>query len=46
MEYDARGIPLTLVCSKCRDQRLSLYRHDVLTDSDYYADEAIDEEEW
>ncbi len=43
-EYDARDIPLCRVCDKCRDQKLSKYRPDVLTDSDYWHDEPLDEE--
>lgn len=41
-ENDARGIPLAKVCEKCVDQVLSQYRPDVLTNSNYWADEAID----
>lgn len=43
-EYDARGIPLGRVCDRCRKQFLSKFRPDVLTDSNYWADEAIDPE--
>ena len=39
---DARGIPLALVCPDCRDEKLSKYRPEVLTDSDYTVDEPID----
>ena len=41
-EYDARGIYLCRVCEKCRDAKLSKYRPDVLTDSNYWHDEPID----
>ena len=41
-EYDARGIFLTYVCDKCRNERLSRYRPDVLSDSNYWHDEPID----
>lgn len=41
-EYDARNIPLTRVCTKCRKSKLAGYRQDVLTDANYWADEAID----
>lgn len=41
-EYDARGIPLTRVCPKCRESQLAKYRPEVLTDSNYLADEPID----
>ena len=43
-EYDARGIPLTRVCDKCRKEKLSHYRRDVLTDGNYEADEDIEPE--
>ena len=41
-EYDARGIFLTYACDKCRKQKLAGYRPDVLTDANYWADEAIE----
>lgn len=41
-EHDARGIPLARVCDKCRQRKLAGYRPEVLTDSNYYADEPID----
>lgn len=44
-EYDARGIPLARVCPKCRDEKLKKFRPDVLTDSNYWHDEPIDEDE-
>jgi hypothetical protein len=31
------------VCPKCEDEKLSHYRPEVLTDSNYEADEDIDE---
>jgi hypothetical protein len=34
-EYDARGIFLTYVCDDCRKEKLSHYRPEVLTDSNY-----------
>ncbi len=43
-EYDARGIPLCRTCSMCHDQKMAGYRRDVLTDSDYEADEAIEDD--
>lgn len=43
-EHDARGIPLCRVCDKCRDIKLSVYRPEVLTNPDYWADEPIDED--
>ena len=42
--YDARGIYLCQCCSKCKRDRLSRYRSEVLTNSDYYCDEPIDAE--
>ena len=41
---DARGIPLVRACNVCRDAKLAKYRPDVLSDSNYWADEAIDGE--
>jgi len=43
-EYDARGIYLCRACAKCRRDKLSRYRTDVLTNPNYEADEPIDEE--
>lgn len=43
-ESDARGIPLARVCSECVDKKLSKYRPEVLTNSNYYADELIEEQ--
>lgn len=43
-EHDARGIPLCRVCEKCREEKLKGYRPDVLTDSNYWADEPIEED--
>ncbi len=45
IEYDARGIPLTRVCRKCRAEKLSRYRPEVLADPIYECDEPIYEEE-
>lgn len=42
--YDARGIPCGYVCHKCEDEVASKYRVDVITDSNYLADECIEEE--
>jgi hypothetical protein len=44
-EHDARNIPLARVCDDCRDEKLARYRPDVLTDSDYWADEQIEPDE-
>lgn len=43
-ENDARGIPLARVCVDCKKQKLSKFRPEVLTDSQYETDEPIDEE--
>lgn len=43
--YDARGIPLVRICLDCRDEKLSTYREEVLSNPDYYADEPIEEED-
>ena len=42
--YDARGIPLSRVCNACRQDRLSRYRPEVLTNPQYECDEAIYED--
>ena len=41
---DARGIFLTYVCDKCESDKMARYRADVLTDSDYWADEPIEDD--
>jgi hypothetical protein len=43
-ENDARGIPLARVCIKCKRAKLSGYRPEVLTDSNYECDEPIEED--
>lgn len=43
-ENDARGIPLDRVCNACKEKKLSKYRPEVLTDSQYEADEPIEED--
>jgi hypothetical protein len=40
--YDARGIFLCYTCDKCHAAKMARYRPDVLTDSNYWADEDID----
>lgn len=40
-EYDARGIALCRVCAQCKDAKLSKYRPDVLTNSNYWHDEDL-----
>ena len=44
-EHDARNLPLCRVCPKCRKEQLGKYRPDVLTDSNYWADEPIEPED-
>lgn len=43
-EYDARGIPLGRMCRKCRADRLSKFRPEVLTDPQYECYEPIEED--
>jgi hypothetical protein len=42
----SRGIPLARVCGKCVDKVLRKYRPEVLTNSNYYADEPIESEDY
>lgn len=42
-QHDARGIFLCYTCVRCEDQKLSGYRPDVLTDSQYEADDLGDD---
>jgi hypothetical protein len=44
-ENDARGIPLARVCSDCRADKLKGFRPEVLTNSNYEANEPIEPEE-
>ncbi len=41
-EYDARGIYLARVCDACVEYVLAGYRPEVLSDSEYEADEPIE----
>ncbi len=43
-EYDARGIYIGKMCLACRDERLSGYRPEVLTDPNYECNEQIEED--
>ena len=43
-QYDARGIELCRTCVKCHTRKMAGYRRDVLTDSNYWADEPIESE--
>lgn len=45
-ENDARGIPLARVCAKCKQTKLKGYRHDVLHNPNYVADEAIEPDDY
>lgn len=44
-QYDARGIELCRTCPDCHEEKMAGYRPDVLTDANYWADEAIEEDE-
>jgi len=41
-EYDARGIPLARVCEKCKKEKLSKYRSEVINNPNYEAMEQIE----
>ena len=43
-QHDARGIPLCRTCEDCHQAKMKTYRPDVLTNPNYTADEAIEEE--
>jgi len=43
--YDARGIPLGIVCHQCEAEVKSKFRPDVLTDPNYWSDEPIELED-
>ena len=43
-QYDARNIELCRTCDACHDEKMKAYRQDVLTDSQYWSDEPIDED--
>jgi len=45
-ENDARGIPLARVCEDCKQQKLSGFRPEVLSDSNYEAYEPIEPEDY
>lgn len=45
-EFDGRGIFLVYACSKCRKEKLSRYRPEVLTDSFYECDETIEPDDY
>lgn len=37
--YDSRGVPLVRICLECRDEQLSLYQEEVLSNPDIENDE-------
>lgn len=41
-ESDARGIPLARICEDCKEERLSKFRKEVLTNSNYQTTEPIE----
>lgn len=45
-EFDARGIFLCYSCRKCRKEKLSRYRADVLGDPNYWSDEPIEPDDY
>lgn len=45
-QNDARGIPLCRTCEDCHDTKMVKYRPEVLTNPSYYADEAIEPEDY
>ena len=46
MLYDARGIPCGTVCDDCEEEVRSGFRSDIFTDPGYWADEAIEPEDY
>lgn len=45
-QHDARGIPLCRTCDDCHARQMKKYRPEVLTDSNYYADEPIEPDDY
>ena len=43
--YDARGIFCAYVCDDCERKVRAGYRPDIFTDANYWADEAINEDD-
>lgn len=43
-QFDARGIELCRTCAECHDEKMAKYRQEVLTNSQYDADEQIEED--
>ena len=44
-QYDARGIELCRTCEDCHEEKMKRYRPEVLEDSNYWADEPIEEDQ-
>jgi hypothetical protein len=42
---DARGIFCAFVCARCRAKKKAGYRPDIFTDSNYWTDEPVEEED-
>lgn len=40
---DARGIFLCFACVKCKPEKLSSFRQDILVDPNYWTDEDVEE---
>lgn len=45
-QVDGRGIELCRMCEDCHEEKMRRYRPEVLTDSDYEADEPIEPEDY
>jgi hypothetical protein len=43
---DARGIFCTFVCDKCEESKRAKFRPDIFTDSQYWTDEPVEEEDY
>lgn len=43
-QYDARGIELCRTCDDCHEEKMARYRPEVLTNSNYWHDEPIEED--
>lgn len=44
--HDARGIFVARVCEKCKREKLSKYRPEIFTDSNYIANEPIEPDDY
>jgi hypothetical protein len=45
-QCDARGIELCRTCVKCHKKQMARYRPEVLSNPNYYCDEAIEPEDY